>query len=94
MISVSGELDMSTIGTLAGHVDAALVRPMDRLTLDLQELAFMDSSGLGLLIELNDRAHRDGWRLKLVGPKHEAASRVLEITGADVALPFEPGTVS
>ncbi|MFL5863882.1 MAG: STAS domain-containing protein [Solirubrobacteraceae bacterium] len=93
VISVSGELDMSTIDTLVAHVDAALVGPVDGLTLDLQELAFMDSSGLRLLIELNDRARSEGWRLKLIGPEHPAASRVLQITGADVALPFEPGTV-
>ena len=80
---------MSTIDTLAGQVDTHLQQQVDCLTLDLSDLAFMDSTGLRLLIELNDRAQREPWRLELVSPRHEAASQVLRITGADVALPFD-----
>lgn len=89
ILAVSGELDMSTIGTLAGQVDTQLRRPVECLTVDLSNLTFMDSTGLRLLIELNDRAQRERWRLNLVVPRHEAAARVLKITGADAALPFE-----
>jgi anti-anti-sigma factor len=89
VLAVSGELDLSTIDALTTQVDTQLQRSPHSLTLDLRDLAFMDSTGLRLLIELNDRARRGGWRLKLIGPRHEAASRVLHITGADVALPFE-----
>jgi anti-sigma B factor antagonist len=89
ILSLSGELDMSTIDALAGQVDTQLQRPVQSLTLDLYDLTFMDSTGLRLLIELNERAQQEQWRLKLIGPRHEAASRVLQITGADAALPFE-----
>jgi anti-anti-sigma factor len=89
VIALSGELDMSTIDALTGHVEARLERPVEALTLDLGDLAFMDSTGLRLLIELNDRARQGAWRLKLIFPRHDAAARVLEITGADAALPFE-----
>ena len=47
-----------------------------------------DTSGLRLLIELYDRARRDGWQLHLTPPRHEAATLVLRATGADRALPF------
>ncbi|HEX3688823.1 MAG TPA: STAS domain-containing protein [Solirubrobacteraceae bacterium] len=89
VIAVSGELDMSTIDALVAEVDAQLQPPIQSLTLDLQELTFMDSTGLRLLIELNDRAQQGAWRLRLIRPRHDAASRVLQITGADAALPFE-----
>jgi anti-anti-sigma factor len=89
VLALSGELDLSTIDALTAQVDTQLQRSVDSLTLDLRDLAFMDSTGLRLLIELNDRARRGRWRLKLIGPRHEAASRVLHITGADAALPFE-----
>jgi anti-anti-sigma factor len=89
IIAVSGELDMSTIDALTDHVETALQRPVESVTLDLGDLAFMDSTGLRLLIELNDRAGQERWRLRLIGPRDEAAARVLQITGADVALPFE-----
>lgn len=89
ILALSGELDMSRIDALAGSVDAQLQRPVQCLTLDLRDLAFMDSTGLRLLIELNERAQQEKWRLKLIAPRHEAAARVLQITGADVALPFD-----
>jgi anti-anti-sigma factor len=89
ILAVAGELDMSTIDTLAGHVDGQLQRPLESLTLDLRDLAFMDSTGLRLLIELDDRSRQEAWQLKLISPRHEAASRVLKVTGADVALPFD-----
>ncbi|MGH2892378.1 MAG: STAS domain-containing protein, partial [Solirubrobacteraceae bacterium] len=88
-LALSGELDMSTIDALSGQVDTQLQRPLECLTLDLHDVAFMDSTGLRLLIELHERAQRENWLLRLIGPRHEAASRVLQITGADVALPFE-----
>jgi anti-anti-sigma factor len=90
-IAVSGELDMSTIEALAGHVANHLQGAVDGLTLDLHDVAFMDSTGLRLLIELADRARQEQWRLTLIFPRHEAAARVLRVTGADVALPFERG---
>jgi hypothetical protein len=40
-------------------------------------------------IELNYQARQESWRLRLIFPRHESAARVLQITGADVALPFE-----
>jgi len=90
ILAISGELDLSTIETLVDQVDTHLQRRVDCLTLDLRDLAFMDSTGLRLLIELHDRAQHEPWSLKLIAPRHDAASRVLKITGADVALPFEP----
>jgi anti-anti-sigma factor len=59
------------------------------VTLDLRDLAFMDSSGLRLLIDLHDRSRREPWELTLMTPTHEAAAVVLRATGADKALPFE-----
>jgi anti-anti-sigma factor len=89
VIVLSGELDMSTIPAVSQHVDTQLRPTVSALTLDLSDIAFMDSSGLRLLIELNDRAQREAWRLTLIGPRNPAAALVLEITGADTALPFE-----
>lgn len=87
-LALHGELDMRTIGQLAERVAEQIDDGAKDLTLDLRELAFMDSSGLRLLIELYDRSRQDGWRLKLFCPEHEAAAVVLRATGADKALPF------
>jgi anti-anti-sigma factor len=89
IVAVSGELDMNTVEALSQHLDhRALGDEVTGLTLDLRELAFMDSSGLRFLIELNDRSQAEGWRLTLLAPKDEAAAVVLRVTGAEAALPF------
>lgn len=78
---------MSTIGLLSDRLAGAT---QDTLTLDLRGLEFMDSSGLRLLIELNDRARSEGWRLSMIAPTEPSAALVLRVTGADRVLPFEP----
>jgi anti-anti-sigma factor len=88
-LSVDGELDLSSVPVLAQHIEGQIGGDSKALTLDLSGVTFMDSSGLRLLIELNERAQRDGWSLSLIPPEHEAAKLVLRMTGADRALPFE-----
>lgn len=90
-VSVAGELDLSTTEQLSRYLDEQLPDPVSALTLDLRELAFLDSSGLRFLIELNDRSQQQAWRLRLIQPRHEAVALVLRMTGADSALPFEAG---
>jgi anti-sigma B factor antagonist len=89
IIWVAGELDLSTVPALTHRVDSQFGESLTTLTLDLSDLTFMDSSGLRLLIELNQRAQREAWRLILIPSKHESANTVLRVTGADTALPFE-----
>ena len=89
ILSLVGELDVSTAPGLAQRAGNNLGQNVTALTLDLSDLSFMDSSGLRLLIELNQRANREAWKLTLIPSKHESARTVLRLTGADAALPFE-----
>ena len=93
VLSVAGELDLSTAPELAQRVESKVSEDLTTLTIDLGNLTFMDSSGLRLLIELNQRSGRESWRLTLLSSKHESARTVLRLTGADVALPFEDSPV-
>lgn len=90
-VSVAGELDMRTTEMLRAHLADLLRGGISELTLDLQALGFMDSTGLRLLIELNHRSRSEGWRLRLIAPTDEAAALVLRMTAMDTALPFEAG---
>jgi anti-sigma B factor antagonist len=89
VLSVTGELDMNTIDVLSERVQQQLDAGAMELVIDFTELAFMDSSGLRLLIALHDRAREEAWRLRLRAPRDEAARMVLNATGADQRLPFE-----
>lgn len=87
-LSITGELDLGTVSVLAESL-GRVGDDVDTLTVDLSELTFMDSTGLRLLIELDQQARREAWTLSLVRPRHESAAAVLEATGADRALPFD-----
>jgi anti-anti-sigma factor len=92
VLSVTGELDMYTVQVLSDHVERQLSNGLEGLVIDLSALAFMDSSGLRLLIELHDRSRQERWKLTLVSPRGDAAAMVLRATGADTALPFQKDT--
>jgi len=89
LLSLVGELDLSTVPELERRVDGKLGQDTKQLTLDLGDLTFMDSSGLRLLIELDRRSRQEAWKLTLIPSKHESTQMVLRLTGADAALPFE-----
>jgi anti-anti-sigma factor len=89
ILAVEGELDLSSIPVLAQHIDGQIGGERKALTVDLSGVTFMDSSGLRLLIELDERAKREQWTLSLVAPSHESANLVLRMTGADSVLPFK-----
>jgi anti-sigma B factor antagonist len=58
----------------------ASVRPRHALLLDLNELTFLDSSGLGALVSLHQQARSGGWSLLVAAPQPPVAM-VLRISG-------------
>jgi anti-sigma B factor antagonist len=84
---IAGELDMASAERLDDTIGALVRQGTRELVLDLSGLSFVDSSGLRLLLLLNDRAAADGWRLALVRPPDEAFV-IFRVTGADRHLPF------
>jgi anti-sigma B factor antagonist len=78
---ISGELDIVSAGQLSGQVDDLLARRPSRLDLDLSELAFMDSSGLALLLRLANQLGP----LRVFGAS-PLIRRVIEATGLTKVL--------
>ena len=80
-----GELDIATVPQLR----AALAQrgPDDALVLDLRDLAFLDTSGLQIVVEVSRRAHSEGFALTLI-PGPRGVQRVFEIAGLTEMLPF------
>jgi anti-sigma B factor antagonist len=80
VIHVTGELDMSTTSQLADTVNAELRQCPGRLVLDLADLTFCDSLGLGTLIVLSRSAQTQQKFLVLRNPS-EFFTHMLDITG-------------
>jgi anti-sigma B factor antagonist len=78
-VAATGEIDMSTVGELREAVSDA-AEGCERLVLDLSAVDFIDSAGLGVLLELRSTLNHRAVALEIVageGPVRQA----MEITG-------------
>src|SRR3954465_1909234 len=86
-IVASGEIDLWS----APEVKAALADQGSRecpVVLDLREVTFMDSSGLGLIVESNQRARKHGFRFAVAVGGATDVHRILEMSGLTKVLAF------
>ena len=77
-VAVVGEIDAHT----APEVSTALsgLSGSDDISLDLQDVTFIDSSGLRVIIEAHKRADAEQRRLLISNPS-KAVRRLIEVTG-------------
>jgi anti-sigma B factor antagonist len=81
VVSVAGELDLSTAPQLKWLLMDALEEGRSMLVVDLSQTTFMDSTALGVLVGVN-RSLGDGGQLTLVCEKANLL-RVFELSGMD-----------
>jgi anti-sigma B factor antagonist len=86
VVSLAGELDLSTIPRIEGQL-LEQVRSHSGVVVDLTRLSFIDSSGIGLLIKAF-RAVDDGGKLLTVIAPGSQVERVFQVAGIDRALPL------
>jgi anti-sigma B factor antagonist len=84
-VALSGELDISSAPRAEEEIDRVEADHPAVLVLDLRGLAFMDSTGLRLIVSADARARDQGRRLAVVrGP--EAVQRIFRVTRLDERL--------
>jgi anti-anti-sigma factor len=87
VVIASGEIDLWS----APEVRAALVTnesPGSGVVLDLRGVTFMDSSGLGLIVEQQQRARKHGFRFAIADDGASNVHRILELSGLTKVLEF------
>lgn len=86
VVSLTGEIDISTVPQLTLAVETALAgEVISRLILDLKKVTFCDSQGLGTLVVLNREAARAGTVLILTNVGI-FLDRALDVTGLKQAF--------
>jgi len=87
LITVSGEVDLAT----SPELDVAIIAAIDSGTLsvviDLTDVSFMDSSGLGVIVRALKRCREAENDLDLV-ITNERVLKVFGITGLDQVIPI------
>jgi anti-sigma B factor antagonist len=87
VICVEGELDLSECSRFESALREAEASPATRILLDLDELAFIDAAGLGVLVAAWRRSAVDGNRLQVTRGGGSVAN-MLRLTALDTVLPF------
>lgn len=82
IIEVSGEIDVYTAPKLREVIVAAIDRGNSQLIVDIEKVAFLDSTGLGVLVGALKRVRADNGSLDIVCTS-ERLLRIFDITGLD-----------
>ena len=85
VVALRGEIDKTHDAWLARALSAA-VAPGSRVIVDLQELAFIDCSGLSAMVSAWKQARQAGGDLRLAAPQRPVL-RLLCLTGLTGLLP-------
>ena len=80
VVSVAGEVDVSNAPELREALDRAFEGGATAIEVDLTEVPYIDSTGIGVLVGAAHRAHDKGVGLSVSHPQHNVA-RVLGLLG-------------
>jgi anti-sigma B factor antagonist len=80
VVAVDGELDMTAAPRLRDAIDAAIAAGAVTVVVDLDEVTFIDSTAIGVLLAARERMLRSGGSFELVCGEPNVL-RVLEIVG-------------
>jgi anti-anti-sigma factor len=89
-LRLSGEIDIATAPVLEGWLHTAERNGNTAIVLDLEEVTFMDASGLRAFLGAAERATRCGRTFAIVRPP-ALVQRVLQITGTAHLLAADAG---
>jgi len=85
-LTLAGEIDIATVEAVLGTAQACLAGPAPVLEVDLGEVTFIDSSGLGALVQIRTAAADRGKTMDLTNVP-AAVRRLLEVTGLHAVFP-------
>ena len=88
-LALSGDLDMTATFRLEPALDRLLEGEVSELVLDLADVSFVDSSGLGLLLATYQRSQDAACPMAIVNSRPEI-QRVFRMAGVDDVLPISP----
>ncbi|MFD0689293.1 STAS domain-containing protein [Actinomadura fibrosa] len=90
VVTLIGDLYLPTVQEAERSIRAGRREHGEHLVFDLEPLAFLDSSGLSLLLRFYLAAEGRGGSATLAGPVSERVARVLRVTNLDQRLLIHP----
>jgi anti-sigma B factor antagonist len=89
VVHLGGEIDVYTAPLVREKLDEQIVGGRTRLIVDLTDVSFLDSTGLGVLVGRLKLARTRGGSMRLVG-RDDRVLKVFAITGLDKVFEIHP----
>ncbi|HVL82312.1 MAG TPA: anti-sigma factor antagonist [Actinomycetota bacterium] len=89
VVRLGGECDLSTAPQLQEALGPMRAPDVNEIIVDVSQLSFMDSTGLGVLVGALKRVRESEGQFKIAGAQG-AVARVLEVSGLDRIIPQFP----
>lgn len=83
--SLAGEIDISNADGFKTKLEDAMADTKQDITVDLSELNYIDSTGLGVIIGIYSVIKKDGYSIKVLNPR-DNVRKLLAISGLDKIL--------
>lgn len=87
IVRAQGEIDVFTAPGLDAELDGLIADGNTHLVIDLSQVAFLDSTGLGVVVKILKHTREAGGWLRLVVTSGRIR-KIFEITGLDVVIPI------
>jgi anti-sigma B factor antagonist len=82
VLTLHGELDLASAPQLQSEIESETVDAAEIVVLDLDDVDFIDSAGLRIVLAAHERTAKRGQRLALT-PGSPQVQRLLSIAGVD-----------
>lgn len=89
VLRVGGRLDLVSAAEFRSAVEFEIEKRPARLVVDLADVDFMDSTGLGVLVRVQRKAQAEGVEIVLAAAQ-QIVEQVLRVTGVIQVLPLYP----
>lgn len=90
VLTVTGDLDMSSVDMLLGPATGMLADGARRLVLDFAGVSFCDSAGVNGLIRIRNECDRLSCEFQLVKPQHHVRRVLVDLMGLGDLLNVAP----
>jgi anti-anti-sigma factor len=82
-----GEIDLANARAIGSLIAGAVPNDADGVVLDLSDTTYLDSSGVHLVFDLNERLRERQQRLVLAIPEGSRIRRVLDLVNVGAVVP-------
>lgn len=86
-LELKGRVEAATLGRLQKEIMDLMWRKNCNVIVNLRSMEYSTSTGMGAILQLNNRLEKQGGRLSILGPTPEV-QQVLELLGVDEIMPI------